>query len=94
MAVNLLVPTALRGFTDRKAEIPLEGGTVGELLQALIARYPDIKPHLLDDSGALRGFVNVFVGERNIKSAEGLDTAVKEGDTVMVVPAIAGGLGR
>ncbi|MDR2612203.1 MAG: MoaD/ThiS family protein [Deltaproteobacteria bacterium] len=91
MAANLLVPTALRGFTDRQAEIALEGGTVGALLQALVARYPDIGPHLFDEQGGLRGFVNVFVGEANIKGTGGLDTPVGDGATVMVVPAIAGG---
>jgi molybdopterin converting factor small subunit len=91
--VSLLVPTALRGFTDRKAEIALEASTVGELLQALVSSYPDIRPHLFDDEGALRGFINVFVGEENIKSTGGLDTPLKDGATVMVIPAIAGGLG-
>jgi molybdopterin converting factor small subunit len=91
MPANLLVPTALRGFTDRKAEISLEGATVGALLEALVSLYPDIRPHLFDELGALRGFVNVFVGEENVKGTGGLDTPVKDGATVMVVPAIAGG---
>ncbi|MDR3155001.1 MAG: MoaD/ThiS family protein [Deltaproteobacteria bacterium] len=93
MAAKLLVPTALRGFTDRQPEITLEGGTAGELLEALASRYPDIRPHLFDEQGALRGFINVFVDDQNIKTASGLATPVKEGSIVMVVPAIAGGSG-
>ncbi|MDR1037815.1 MAG: MoaD/ThiS family protein [Deltaproteobacteria bacterium] len=93
MAANLLVPTALRGFTDRKAEISLDGATVGALLEALVSEYPDIRPHLFDGDGALRGFINVFVGEENIRGTGGLGTPVADGATVMVVPAIAGGAG-
>ncbi|MDR1039066.1 MAG: MoaD/ThiS family protein [Deltaproteobacteria bacterium] len=91
MPAYLLVPTALRGFTDRKAELSLEGATVGALLEALVSAYPDIRPHLFAEAGELRGFINVFVGEENIRSTGGLDTPVKDGATVMVVPAIAGG---
>jgi molybdopterin converting factor small subunit len=92
MAVSLLVPTALRGFTDRKAELSLNGATVAEVLAALVSLYPDIKPHMFDENGALRAFLNVFVGEVNIKGTGGLDTKVKDGDTLMLVPAIAGGV--
>jgi molybdopterin converting factor small subunit len=92
MPVSLLIPAALRGFTDRKGELSLSGGTVKELLDALIAEYPDIKPHLLDEAGALRAFINVFVGEENIKGTGGLATVLKDGDQVTLVPAIAGGL--
>ncbi|MDR1314459.1 MAG: MoaD/ThiS family protein [Deltaproteobacteria bacterium] len=93
MTATLVVPTALRGFTERKSELSLEGATAGELLEALVALYPDIRPHLFDGEGALRGFVNVFVGEVNIKGTGGLDTPVKDGGSVMIVPAIAGGAG-
>jgi MoaD family protein len=91
MAVSLLVTTALRGFTDRLSEIPLDGETVGEILQSLVKKYPDIRTHIFDENGSLRAFVNVFVGEANIKTLDGLATKVKEGDKVTLVPAIAGG---
>jgi molybdopterin converting factor small subunit len=94
MAVTLLVTAALRGFTDRNAEVPLEGATVGEVLGALVLRYPDIKPHIFDEAGALRAFVNVFVGDASIKGTGGLATPVKDGDTLTLVPAIAGGSGQ
>jgi MoaD family protein len=92
MAISLLIPTALRGFVDRKSEIQIEGGTVGEVLNALVLEYPDIKSHMFDEKGDLRAFINVFVGENNIKGTGGLDAPLKDGDTVMLVPAIAGGI--
>ncbi|MDR0915624.1 MAG: MoaD/ThiS family protein [Oscillospiraceae bacterium] len=91
MAVTLLVPTALRTFTDGKKELEIAATTVGEAVTALADTYPDIKKHLYEDSGELRSFINIFVGETNIKSTGGLGTAVRDGDTVMLVPAIAGG---
>ncbi|MDR2338773.1 MAG: MoaD family protein [Deltaproteobacteria bacterium] len=91
MPARLLVTAALRGFTDRNAELTLEGATVGELLGSLVTRYPDIRPHIFDEAGSLRAFINVFVGDRNIKSTGGLGTPLADGDTVTLVPAIAGG---
>jgi molybdopterin converting factor small subunit len=91
MSVTLLVPAALRGFTGGQAEFRYEGDTVGRILSALAEEYPDIKPHLFDEKGTLRHFVNVFVGEDNIKGLGGLEAPVMDGLTVMLVPAIAGG---
>ncbi|MDR1411190.1 MAG: MoaD/ThiS family protein [Spirochaetaceae bacterium] len=98
MAVTILIPTALRAFTDRKSEVQAEGATVGEAIRAFAEAYPDIKQHLYqtEDSGTseLRSFVNVFLGDTNIKNIGGLDTKVADGDTIMLVPAIAGGNGE
>jgi adenylyltransferase/sulfurtransferase len=100
MAVTVLIPTALRAFTDGKSEAEAEGATVGEAIRALAETCPDIKRHLyqMGDAGApgaysgeLRSFINVFLGETNIKNMDGLDTKVADGDTIMLVPAIAGG---
>ncbi|MDR0583372.1 MAG: MoaD/ThiS family protein [Treponema sp.] len=96
MAVTILIPTALRSFTERKSEVSVEGATAGEAIGALAEAYPDLKQHLYQertDSGQkeLRPFVNVFVGDVNIKNLKGLETAVSAGDTIMLVPAIAGG---
>jgi adenylyltransferase/sulfurtransferase len=90
MAVTIQVPTALRTFTERKSEIPVEGSTVGEAINALAEIYPDIRQHLFQGA-ELRSFINVFVGETNIKKLEGLNTKVPAGGTIMLVPAIAGG---
>jgi adenylyltransferase/sulfurtransferase len=92
MAVTIQIPTALRGFTDRKGELPVEAATVGAALEALAAAYPDIRQHLYQDGGTeLRSFINIFVGETNIKRLEGLNTPLSEGGVIMLVPAIAGG---
>ncbi|MDR3357914.1 MAG: MoaD/ThiS family protein [Desulfovibrio sp.] len=91
MAVTILIPTALRAFTDRKAEVEIEGRTAGEAIAAFAGFYPDIRRHLYDDDGSLRSFINIYVGEKNVKDASGLETPVQDGETVMIVPAIAGG---
>jgi molybdopterin converting factor small subunit len=72
----------------------LEGHTVGQLVAALAERFPDIQPHLYDDTGALRSFINLYVGENNIKTTGGLETPVSDGAEVLLVPAIAGGVGK
>ncbi len=94
MAATLLIPTALRAFTDGQGKISLPSTTVGELIAALAQQYPDIAPHLYDEDGSLRSFINLYVGEDNIKGTGGLDTPVKEGGEVLLVPAIAGGAGE
>jgi adenylyltransferase/sulfurtransferase len=92
MAVTILIPTALRVFTGRKAEYETCAASVGEAAANLAAAFPDIKKHIYNDDGnGLRSFINVFVGETNIKKLDGLETKIKDGDTVMLVPAIAGG---
>jgi adenylyltransferase/sulfurtransferase len=91
MAVTILIPTALRNFTDRKSEVSVEGSTVGEAVKNFAEAYPDIKQHLYQD-GELRSFINLFVEEKNIKNLQGLDTKVADGGTIMLVPAIAGGV--
>jgi molybdopterin converting factor small subunit len=94
MSITLLIPTALRAFTDRRPEVRVEGRTVAEALAAFSEACPDIKPHLYDEAGELRPFVNIYLGDRNIKTIGGLDTVLSEGDTLMLVPAIAGGRGE
>ncbi|MDR1915591.1 MAG: MoaD/ThiS family protein [Synergistaceae bacterium] len=91
MSVTIQIPTALRVFTDRRADVLVEGTTAGEAISAFADLYPDIRTHLYEDSGALRSFINVYLGDANIKNLSGLDTKLKDGDTLMLVPAIAGG---
>jgi molybdopterin converting factor small subunit len=88
---NLLVPIALRPYTNRQAEIDVAGATVRAALEALSAQYPQLAAQIFDEAGELRGFINVFVGADNIKTADGLDTPVRPDDEVAIVPAIAGG---
>jgi sulfur-carrier protein len=88
---SLRIPTPLRTYTAGKSEVVLEGSTVNELLQNLAIEYPTIKPHLFNGEGFLRPFVNLFLGEYNIKDLNGLDTPLKADDRLLLIPSIAGG---
>ena len=87
---TVLIPTALRKFTGEQAEIVAAGATAGEVLQALGAAHPALGAQIFDN-GKIRGFVNVFVGDEDIRFLEGEATPVKDSDEVTLIPAIAGG---
>ena len=89
--ISVRIPTQLRTLTGGDAEVPLEAGTVGEVLKALDAAHPGLGERLFDDAGQLRRFVNVFVADEDVRFLEGLDTPVRDGQTVSIVPAVAGG---
>ncbi|MDH3197160.1 MAG: molybdopterin-synthase adenylyltransferase MoeB [Candidatus Krumholzibacteria bacterium] len=91
MATRILVPSALRQFTEGRDAVALEGRTVGEILAALVARYPDLRRHLYTDEGRLRSFVNVYVNEEDVRYMRRDGTELAEGDVVSIVPSIAGG---
>jgi sulfur-carrier protein len=90
MAVTVKIPTQLRAVTAGDAETEVDGGTVGEVLDALFERYTDLRERICED-GQLRRFVNVYVGGEDIRFADGLDTEVAEGAEVTILPAVAGG---
>ena len=91
MAVNVRIPTQLRQLTGGASEVSVEGTTVAEALKALDATHPGFAERLYDESGGLRRFVNVFVAEEDIRFLDGLSTPLKDGQTVSIVPAVAGG---
>jgi sulfur-carrier protein len=91
MTVSVRIPTTLRSLTAGQSEVKLEGTTVREVLTNLDAAHPGFSERLLDDEGNLRKFVNVFVDDDDIRFQSGLDTPVPEGDTVAIIPAVAGG---
>ena len=91
MSVTVRIPTQLRTLTGGAGELKLEGSTVGEVLKALDAAHPGTADRLFDGSGALRRFVNVFVDEEDVRFLDALDTPVSAGQTVSIVPAVAGG---
>ena len=91
MTVKVRVPTQLRPLAGGAGELAVEGTTVGEALKALDAAYPGFGERLFDEGGQLRRFVNVFLGEEDIRFLDGLGTQVAEGATISVVPAVAGG---
>ena len=89
--VSIKVPTPLRQYTDGHTEVRVGGGTVGEALDDLTAQYPDLRAHLYEGD-RLRQFVNVFLGEEDIRFLQDLDTPLAEDAQLRIVPAIAGGI--
>jgi adenylyltransferase/sulfurtransferase len=88
---RILIPTPLRQFADKNDTVDLPGKTVGEVLAALTARFPDLKKHLYNDEGKLRSFVNVYLNDEDIRYMKKDATLVNDPDTLSIVPSIAGG---
>jgi molybdopterin converting factor small subunit len=91
MSVTVRIPTQLRTLSGGASEVQVEGATVAEVLKALDAAHPGFHGRLYDDQGGLRRFVNVFVADEDVRFAQGLETPVAAGETVSIVPAVAGG---
>ena len=91
MPVTVKVPTPLRKFTAGSESVQASGGTVGELVENLEKKHPGIRERLCDEQGRVRRFVNLYVNGDDIRFLQQLDTRVKEGDEISIVPAIAGG---
>jgi molybdopterin synthase sulfur carrier subunit len=90
MAITVRIPTPLRTLTGGADEVSIEAGTVGELIDNLERKHPGIKERLCDDKG-VRRFVNIYANEEDIRFLDNLATQLKDGDSVSIVPAIAGG---
>jgi sulfur-carrier protein len=90
MEITVRIPTPLRTLTGGHDEVQATGATVGDVIAELERRYPGVRDRLLDDKG-VRRFVNIYVGEEDIRFLEGLGTELKAGDQISIVPAIAGG---
>jgi len=91
MSVSVRVPTILRAYTGGAAEVATDPGTLRQVLARLDESYPGLAGRILDDTGKLRRFVNVYVGDEDVRLAQGLDTQVASGVQVSVIPAVAGG---
>ncbi|GAA1508177.1 MoaD/ThiS family protein [Sphaerisporangium rubeum] len=91
MSVSVRIPTILRTYTDGASEVNGEGATLREVLQKLDADFPGIGARILDETGKIRRFVNVYVGEEDVRFADGLDTVTPDGVQISVIPAVAGG---
>jgi adenylyltransferase/sulfurtransferase len=89
--MKILVPTPLRQYAGKQSAIDVQAATVGEALNALTSSYPDLRKHLYSDEGKLRAFVNLYLNDEDIRYLQQDQTAVKEGDTLSIVPSIAGG---
>ncbi|CAN5818919.1 MoaD/ThiS family protein [soil metagenome] len=93
MSVTVRVPTTLRTLTAGASEVTVEGDTVADALTALEQAHPGFRERLLDDEGKLRRFVNVFVADDDVRFLQGLETPVPDGETLSIIPAVAGGCG-
>lgn len=91
MSIKVCVPTPLRSLTGNQAEVELEAGTIAELVSRLESTYPGMGKKLLDEDGAIRRYINVYVNDEDIRFLQGMDTPLKDGDRISIVPAIAGG---
>ena len=91
MSVSVRIPTTLRTLTGGQSEVQVDGASVGEVLTSLESAHPGFKERLLDENGGLRRFVNVFVADDDVRFLQGLDTPVPDGETVSIIPAVAGG---
>jgi molybdopterin converting factor small subunit len=89
---TVIIPTPLRKFTNQAKSINVNGNSVAEAFDELVLNYPDLKKNLLDENGQLREFVNVFVGDNDIRDLQQSATAVKDGTVISIIPAIAGGV--
>ena len=93
MSVRILIPTPLRPFTNAQSAVTAEGGTVGDALTALTAAYGDLRTHLYSADGRLRSFVNVYVNDEDIRYLQREQTPISSGDTISIIPSVAGGSG-
>ena len=91
MRISIRVPAQLRTLTGGAGEVAVDGSTVGEALKALDAAHPGFAGRLFDDAGQLRRFVNVFLADEDVRFLDGLNTLVTDGQTISIVPAVAGG---
>ncbi len=91
MAVKVRIPTPLRKLTNGQEEVNAEAKNVGELIDALEKNYPGMKERLCDETGKVRRFINLYLNEEDIRFLQNLDTQLKDGDEVSIIPAIAGG---
>jgi MoaD family protein len=91
MAIEIRIPTILRSYTGGAKSVEAAGGTLAALMDDLDAQHPGIKARLVTDAGALHRFVNVYVNDEDVRFTGSLDTALKDGDSVTILPAVAGG---
>ena len=91
MGVKVRIPTPLRRLTNGQSEIEVAGSNLAQCIEALEQEFPGMKERLYDDGGELRRFVNFYVNGEDVRFAQGADTAVKDGDELSIVPAVAGG---
>jgi molybdopterin converting factor small subunit len=93
MPVKVMIPTPLRAYAGKRESAEFSAATVGEALKGLTSEFADLRKHLFTEDGKLRSFVNVYVNDEDIRYLSKEHTPVKDGDTISIVPSIAGGVG-
>ncbi|SDS38518.1 MoaD/ThiS family protein [Microlunatus soli] len=91
MSASVRIPTILRNYTGGEKEVSADGGNLAELIDNLESNHPGIKARVLDDAGALRRFVNVYIGDDDVRFIGGLDAEIADGAQISIIPAVAGG---
>ena len=91
MSVEVKIPTIFRKFTDQRATVEVEPGTIGDLINRLDQRYPGLRAQLLAEDGDIHGFVNVYLNDEDVRYLDKLETKASDGDTVSLLPSVAGG---
>ena len=91
MAIDVRIPTIMRPYTEGERAVEGQGASVAELIDDLETRHTGLRERLVDETGGVRRFVNIYVNDEDIRFTGGLDTAVSDGDTVVILPAVAGG---
>ena len=94
MAVKVIIPTPLRPYAGKQDSVEFHAGTVGEALSRLTTKYEELRKHLYTDDGKIRSFVNIYVNDEDIRYLQKENTRLKDGDTISIVPSIAGGKNR
>lgn len=88
---TIRIPTPLRAYTNGQATVSVDAETAGQAMQSLVTAFPALQPHLYNEDGSLRAFVNIFLDGENLRDRQGLDTPLQPDDTLMIIPSIAGG---
>ena len=91
MTVSVRIPTILRTYTQDQSQVDADGATLADVLDSLESSFPGIKARVVDEQGALRRFVNIYVAEEDVRFSNGLDTPTPEGTQISIIPAVAGG---
>ncbi len=91
MGVMVRVPTPLRRLTNNQDKVEVEASTIGEFIESMESDYPGFKERVMDESGQLRYFVNIYLNGEDVRFLQGVDTATQSGDEISIVPAVAGG---
>ena len=91
MGILIEIPSALKQYVNNADEIEVECSSVGEALDSLCVKFPELKPNLFDEDGIVRNFINIYINDDDIRYAEGLKSTVKDGDNIQIVPSVAGG---